>query len=98
VPGFLHQRGGRIEILERIPDGNDQAVQQIKRSGRIAGSEADLCESQEVGRDKSVLFNLAGKDQFEDFARRLLVAGFKQTAGSGAEDLGSGSFLRLRTI
>ncbi len=98
VPGFFQQRGGGIEILERVPDSHHQAMQQIEGSGGVARSEANLGKSQEVGRHERVLFNLAGKDQFENLARRQLVAGFKQLAGSSTQNLRRGRFLRFRAI
>jgi hypothetical protein len=49
VPGFFQQRSGGIEILERITDSHDQAMQQIKGSGCIARREANLGQTKEVG-------------------------------------------------
>ncbi len=73
-------------------------MQQIKRSGGVARGQTDLGEAQEIGGDELMLFDLASKDEFKDLARGLLVAGPKQPARGGAQNLRSRRSRRIRAI
>src|ERR1019366_5698948 len=59
---------------------------------------ADFSEAEEIGGDEIVAFDLAGEDEFENLARRLLIARFKELAGGVAQDLRRGRSLRLSAI
>ena len=81
VSGFFQQGGRRIEILVWIADHYDEAAQQIERAGGVPRREADFGQTEEVGGDQVVALDLAGEEEFENLACRLLVASFGDLAG-----------------
>src|SRR5262249_37913417 len=85
MPRLFEQSRGWVKILERIADDHDKAPQEFQCTWHVAGGQANLSQAQKVSGYEIVLFNFARKDEFENLASRLLVAGLEKRSRSLAE-------------
>src|SRR5713101_9564901 len=88
VADFFQERRGGIEVFVRIAYDDDQTAQKLERTGRVAGRDSNLGETQEVGGDELMILDFTSKDKLNDLASRLFVAGVKKLAGCRSKNFG----------